>query len=116
MSSYPGGTHLDPVTECIVVKLSVAVSKERAGGRIIADGPVLVVEMAIIIHHDGITPGQPIGRAADKHVNRTAPIREETQKRDDPHSFAPVGGGVKSHGCITDTCIDSRWCRERGGA
>ncbi len=108
LSAVGGGTHLDQIAQRIVVKLGIAVAEEQAAGGIIADGPVLVVRMAIGIHRDGIAPGQPpVGRAADEHIDlRGVPIREEAQERDDPD---PVPG-VKSHGGITGTRIDSRWC------
>ncbi len=92
-SAIAGGTHLDPVAQRIVVKLSVTVAKERAGGCIIADRPVLVVKMAIIIHHDWVAPGRaPIGRATDEHINRIGPIRKETQERDQPHRMLGIEG------------------------
>src|SRR5260370_27326732 len=84
-SAVSGGAHLNQVAQRVVVKLGVAVAVERAADRIIADGPVFVVKMTIIIHHDGIAPAQSaISRAADKHINR--PGRGHYAKPgDDPH-------------------------------
>src|SRR6266852_5852777 len=103
-----GVTHLDQIGYTIVVKFGMAVAEERAGLRIIADGPVLVVRMPIIIHHDGVAPGlSPIRRAADEHIDFfCVPTGEEAQEGDDPHPMF----GVKSRGCVTDTRIDTRWC------
>src|SRR5437660_5922176 len=47
LSAITRGTHLDQIGFCIVVELGVAVAVERAAGRIIAHGPVLVVKMPI---------------------------------------------------------------------
>src|SRR3989442_6987534 len=107
-SGGSGGAHLNQVAQRVVVKLGVAVAVERAADRIIADGTVVVVKMTIIIHHDGIAPRQsPIGRAADKHINR--PCRVHYAKPGDQPD--PIFG-VKSNRGVTGTGIDAWRCCE----
>src|SRR6266567_3495373 len=111
-SAIAGGAHLDQVTQSIVIKLGVAVAVERAAGRIVADRPVLVVKMAVIIHHDGSAPGQsPIGRAADIHIDRTAWVHN-TQVGDEPDIVL----GIKGHRGIAGTRVGARRCRVDSGA
>src|SRR5258708_2623619 len=114
LSAVGGGAHLDRIVFTGVVKLGIAVAVEWAAGRIIADGPVFVVKLPICIHHDGIVPGQPpVGRTAGEHIDfLRVPIGGEAQERGQPDSVP----GVKSHGSVTDTGIDARWCCEGSGA
>src|SRR6266852_1455026 len=114
LSAVGRGTHLDQIVFTGVVKLGIAVAVERAAGRIIAGGPAFVIKFTIRIHHEGIAPGPPpIGRAAGEYIDFSGvSIGEEAQERGQP---GPVPG-VKSHGSVTDTRIDARWCCEGSGA
>src|SRR5207249_11188482 len=65
-----GGAHLDAVAVTVVVELGVAVAVVRAGGRVVASGPVLVQVLAAAggRHGDRVAPGEPaVGGAADQH-------------------------------------------------
>src|SRR2546422_9954674 len=56
-ATIPGSAHLDEIAKGGVVKLRITIAVERAAGRIIAHGPVLVVEITVRLHHHRIAPG-----------------------------------------------------------
>src|SRR5437763_16006686 len=68
--------------------------------------------MPIIIHHDGVAPGQSaIGRTAHEHIDRPT-WGHDTKPGDDPD----VVLGVKGNGWVTGTGIDARWGCKDGSA
>ena len=108
-SAVAGDAHLDQVAQGVVVKLGVAVAEEGAAGRVIADRPVLVVKVSVIIDDYGSAPGQPaIGRAAHIYIDfRGVAVWGDAQVRDQPD---PVPG-VERHRGVADRRVDAR----RGG-
>ena len=57
-STVGGSAHREEVELGKVVELGITVAEERACGRVIAGGPVFVVEVTRSIHLDGGTPSQ----------------------------------------------------------
>src|SRR2546426_101133 len=71
LSSVAGGAHQHQVAECVVIELRIAVPVERAAGGVVADCPVLVVELAAGVYHHGLTPAHPAIRgAANKEIHK----------------------------------------------
>ena len=105
-STVGGGTHLDKVELAGVVELGIAVPVVGAAGRIIADGPVLVVKITTGIHHHSRSPRQsPIRRATDIHIDRTGGSLNAK-----PGDQPDVVLGIEGHRGIAGTGIRSRRC------
>ena len=82
-----------------LIPLGVAVAIERAGRGVVADGPILVVEMSVI-DDDGIAPVQAIGRTADGDVTdkRATAQARERQRGDEPCAMLGVEGNRRIGG------------------
>ena len=103
-----GGAHLEEIELAEVVELCIAVPVVGAAGRIIADGPVLVVKITTGIHYHWWSPRQsPVRRAANVHIVNPGRCRAPNAKVGDQPDVVP---GIEGHRGIAGTGIWSRRC------